>query len=171
MAKSSRFKGSYVAAASVAAAAGTGVFADLTGANAKTVRLKKVRLSGFVLTDVGYLTVLLKKTSTVATGGTAVALLEAPLSSGYPAASAVGRTFTAAPTAGTPIGNIATGSVMGQDATAAAAALPATLEFVFPAGDEPILESAAESFSLQFDAAPATAVTVNVEFAWEEEGV
>ncbi len=163
-----RFLGSYKALApTFAAAAGTGVFALLEGAANKIVKLKKIKVSGLVLTDVGYLNVVARKYSTAATGGTAAALDEVPLSSAFPAAGAVGKSYTAAPTAGTAVGAVAAMTVMGQDATAAATGLPATVEFDF-AGEEPVLLSAIEGVGLAFAAAPATAVTVSVEFFWDE---
>jgi hypothetical protein len=42
-----------------------------------------------------------------------------------------------------------------------------TVEFNFE-GEEPVLLSAIEGVGLAFAAAPATAVTVSVEFFWEE---
>ena len=163
-----RFLGSYAAAsAPFVAAADAAPFSTLTGAANKIIKLKKVKVSGLHLTAVEYLNILVGKYSSAASGGTSAAMVETPLMSSYPAAAGVGLTYTGAPTAGTSVGKIASTTVMGQATTEAASDLPAVVEFDFSDKDV-VLLSAVQQFGVHFGAAPATGVTVSVEWEWDE---
>ena len=162
------------AGGNVVAAAGTLPFLVITGAAGKVIRVQKIRLSGFTLTAVAYLKVLLQKHSSAWTGGTPVAITETSLDSQYSAAAgAVVSPYTAGPTGGGAlVGPLGERHILGQATTPAAAGFPAEIEFDFTSqrGESPALRAAAESLALSFAAAPATAVTLSYEIEWTEDG-
>lgn len=167
--KNSNYIGTYRASLSaLVAAAGTAPFFILSGAANKKLRIKKISISGFTLTAVGYLNVAATKYSTAPTGGTPSAATKVPTSSRFPASSAtLCQGYTAAPTAGSSVGEIAAVRVLGQATTAAAAGKvdSVILDGEFENVD---LLSAAENIGLRFTGAPATAVTVSITVEWEE---
>ncbi len=89
------------------------------GSASKTVRVHSFKI-GTQNTAAGSQKFVLSKRSAVTTGGTPVAATAVPLDSGDAAATATVNHYTAAPTAGTALGNINTRTV------ASPAALPAT---------------------------------------------
>lgn len=163
------YKGSLVA---LVAVAGTAPFFILSGFANKKIKIKRFKVSGASLTAVAYLSLVASKYSTAPTGGTPVVATAVPLSSVYPAATVtLKQGYTAAPTAGTLVGEIANRRFLGQATTAAAAGIPEEHVFEFSDEDAPELLSAAENVGLRFSAAPASAVTVNVEVEWTEENL
>lgn len=162
------------AAGNVVAAAGTLPFFVLTGGTRKVIRVQRIKLSGFTLTAVAYLRVLLQKHSTAWTGGTPVSITETPEDSVYAAAaSGVATPYTAGPTGGGAlVGPLGERMILGQATTPAASGFPTEIEYDFTAEDaeSPTLRSVAESIALSFAAAPATAVTLSFEIEWTEDG-
>jgi hypothetical protein len=149
--------------------AGTAPFFAISGGPNNFVKIKRVRVSGITLTAVGYLSLVLSKYSTAPTGGTPSVATKVPLLSNYPASdAAICQGYTAAPTAGTLVGEIGAKRVLGQATTAAAAGIPQELEFTFDDSNAPVLLSAAEVLALRFSAAPASAPTLSIEVEWEE---
>lgn len=159
-------------AAPFAAAAGTAPFFVIEGSATKVVRIKRISIEGPTLTLVQYLDLIVKKNSTAASGGTATALTKVPIDSGFAAGTAnTVNTYTAAPTAGTAVGVIDAGRMLGQATTPAAAGLPQqnTLFDLVAPNTSIVLRGVAEGLSLHFANAPASAVTLSVEVEWEEE--
>lgn len=160
-----------------AAAAGTAPFFLFYGSTTGTltVRLQRLVVSGPTLTAVAYQSINLVKYSSVATGGTAVALTGVPLDSsdGSPTVSLC-SVYTAAPTAGTLVGTLASRRTLCQATTAAAAGVfDVPIEYdgrVLGEIDSLPLRSSSEGIGLLFPAAPATAITLALDIEWTEEG-
>lgn len=158
-------------AAALVAAASTSPFFAITGSATRIVRVKRIVLGGFTLTAVAYLNIVATKTSTSVTGGTPTAFTAVPVDSTYAAATAtLVQGYTAAPTAGTAVGSVATRRCLGQATTAAAGGYPeTTIEFDFTKQGGIILRGAAQGLELAFNGAPATAVTLAIMVEWDEE--
>lgn len=144
----------------------------IEGSATKTIVVKRIAVSGITLTAVAYLTLNVCKYSTAATGGTAVAAALVPLDSTFAAATATAKHYTAAPTAGTLVGTLATARTLAQATTAAAAGLPR--DFVFNFGDMPetkgiVLRGTAQGCGLVWATAPATTPTLSINVEWTEE--
>ena len=157
-----------------AAPAGTTPFFALQGSSSKIIRIQRIRICGLTLTSVAYLNLNLAKYSTAISGGTPTALTMTPLDSSAPAATAsLVNVYTAAPTAGSKVGDVATSRTLAQATTAAAAGIPDDdIIFDFRNIGEPspvVLRSTSEGIALYFTAAPATAVTMALEIEWTEE--
>lgn len=165
-----RFLGTYkaVAAAPFAAATSVAPFSTLTGAANKVIKVKGVKVNQLSTATVEYVNVLLTKYSTAASGGTSAGMTETPLSSSYPTAAAVALQYTAAPTAGTSVGAVASHTVNGEATTEVAGIPPNSVQFLFPEGEELFLFGAAEQIGARFGVAPAGAVTVSIEWLWDE---
>lgn len=145
----------------------------IEGSATKTVIVKRIAVSGATLTAVAYLAVNVVKFSTAASGGTATSAPLVPVDSTFPASTAAFvKYYTAVPTAGTIVGNIATNRSLFQATTAAAAGLPR--DFVFDFGDMPetkgiVLRGVTQGLGLIWPVAPATTVTLAVDIEWTEE--
>lgn len=157
----------------VVAAAGADMFFVITGSATKEVHVHKLRISGLHLTTLAVVGVVVEKRSTAPSGGTASALITVPLDSASPTATAdLVQVYTVAPTEGTLIGTIAANRPMLKSATVVDGASFTDLEFVFGDHDETqpvILRGVTQNLSLAFAAAPASAVTLDVEVEWTEE--
>lgn len=140
----------------------------------RTIRVNKLRASGFTLTAVAYNAVQATKYSAQPTGGAAAGVTPVPLDSLSPATSEdmLVAAYTGAPTAGAAVGVVAMQRVLLQATTAVAGGPPVATEFDFTAAGESdaiVLRSMAECVGLCFASAPATAVTLAVEVEWTEE--
>lgn len=136
--------------------------ARLLGSGSKAVRVTKVVVSGRT-TSGSPVAVIIKvlKYSSANTGGTSVATTAVPFSSTYAAATASANHYTANPTVGTLVGNIATRSITFQSA-----GLLQILEFNF---ENPIvLTGTSEQLSVNFNATSVTGSSICVNFEWEE---
>ncbi len=173
MKKTGRHQGTYRGTfQGLVAVAGVAPFAILGGAataDNRKVILKKVTVSGLTLTAVEYLSLIATKYSSAASSGTSTDATAVPLDSLNAVAKATLKGYTGAPTAGTAVGTLASKRVLGQATTAAAAGIPQELVFEFDEDDAPVLNSVAEQIGFRFSSAPASAVTLNIEFEWVEE--
>lgn len=160
-------------AAAFAAAAGTGLFFVITGSATKTVRIQKIVFSGPITATLQYIVVNAAKYSTAPTVGTIVTLTKVPLDSTSAASTlSLCQVYTAAPTAGTKVGDIATRRVIAQSTTVNAAGLTEDIVFDFESNGEsstPILRGIAECLGLYFQAAPSASITGIIEVEWTEE--
>jgi hypothetical protein len=149
--------------------AATTAIASLVGSASKVVKLTKLIVSFTEATAAAMYNLRLMKTSAAATGGTAQAETIVPLKTTNAAATAVANFFTAAPTAGTPVGAIKSlklfGSITGTIAV--------TDRFVVEFGDKaqcPTLVGVAETLELNINGAtPANAGSWDVTWEWTEE--
>lgn len=157
----------------VAAVTASVPFFLIEGSATKTITVKRIAVSGMTLTAVQYLAINVGKFSTAASGGTSTSAPLVPMDSASAAATASAvRYYTAAPTAGTLLGTVATSRVLAQATTAAAAGLPR--DFLFDFGDMRetkgiILRGTAQGCGLFWPTAPASAVTLSVDIEWTEE--
>ena len=153
----------YAAATDNFAVAATATdIARLLGSGSKTIRVKRVVVSGRTTSGspVACIIKLLKR-STANTGGTSVATTAVPLDSTSAAATAAANHYTANPTVGTLVGNIATRSITFQQL-----GLVETLIFDF---ETPIiLRGTAEQLSVNFNSTSVTGSSICVNFEWEE---
>ncbi len=154
--------------------AATFAIAELDGSATKKIRLAKVVVSGSELTAIAVNDLRLTKLSAISTGGTATTATAVPFPSSVdapPAASAVLKGFTVAPTGGgTVVGAIA---VQKLSLLLIATNLGTAVEFNFqflPLSARPTLKSAAEAFAIDFNGAtPANAPNLDVYFWWSEQ--
>ena len=156
-------------AGTVVAAAGTAPFFIIQGSATNSIRVKKITIQGPTLTAVEYLNIIATRYSTAISGGTPTALVSVPKASSYAASTQnLLNVYTAAPTAGTAVGTVASARVLGQ-ATTAAAAGTVNDQIVFDFGTGIILKGAAEGLGVRFANAPATAVTLALTVEFDEE--
>ena len=156
-------------AADLVAAAGVSPFFAIQGSATKTIRVRKIIVTNPTLTATAVNSIVCKKTSTAITGGTATALVQVPLDSTSAAGTAsLLNVYTVAPTAGTLVGVVDNKRLILGDTAPVAGASP--LEVVFDFGDKGlVLRGVAEGLSLNFIAAPATSVTMNLMILYSEE--
>lgn len=143
------------------------------GSASKTIRIKRIRISGFSLTAVQYIAINVVKYSTATSGGTSTNLVAVPLDSTDPAATVNQvKVYTAVPTDGTLVGTLTSWRTLMQATTAAAAG---TIEpHIFNFGDMPetkgiVLRGTNQEVALVFPVAPASVVTMTVDVEWTEE--
>lgn len=162
-----------------AAAAGADAFFVISGSATRTRVVRRIRVSGMELTTLARATIVAEKWGTDAfTGGTATTLTRTPLDTNFPAANTDGlvQVYTAAPTQGTLVGTVAIRFVITKSSTVVDGAPFGDILFDFtdPALDTATnpsgiaLHGTAQSLSLAFGAAPATAVTMALEVEWLE---
>jgi hypothetical protein len=154
----------------VVCAAGTLAFFAITGSGTKTLRVRKIRVSGDTLTTLAVGSIECRKISSAPTGGTATALTKVPMDSADAAATpTLCQVYTAGPTGGAAlVGNIGCNRHMWKSTTVADGANFSDVQWDFgPRGV--VLRGSAEGLTLGFGAAPATAVTLAVEVEWSEE--
>lgn len=145
---------------------------NIIGSATKTITIKRIQVSGMTLTAVGYFAINVEKLSTASTGGTSTTLANVPLDSNNSAGTAVVKAYTAAPTKGTLVGNIASWRALWQATTAAAAGT--TDWFVFNFGDMPetrgvVLRGVAQELALVFPVVLGSAGTLAIDIEWTEE--
>lgn len=162
------------ASASVLAAVGsTAPFFAIQGSSTKTVRIQRISISGLSLTAVAYVQINLAKYSSAISGGTSTDLTMTPLDSNDAAGTlSVIKTYTAAPTPGSKVGDIASRRYLAQAATAAAGGIPDEITFDFRLVNETspiVLRGTAQGVALYFTSAPASAVSMSIEVEWTEE--
>lgn len=147
-------------------------FFNIIGSASKTVTVKRITVSGMTLTAVGYFTINCEKLSTASTAGTSTAPACVPLDTNFPAATAVVKAYTSAPTKGTLVGTIATWRALWQATVAAAAGV--TDYFTFNFGDMRetkgvVLRGATQELALTFPVVLASAGTLAIDIEWTEE--
>src|SRR5260370_13050734 len=131
--------------------AATFAIAELDGSATKKIRLLKMVGSGSELTAIAVNDLRLTKLSSISTGGTATTGVATPFDSAFPAATAVFRGFTVAPTGG----GVVVGAIAVQKLSLLLIAtnLGTAVEFNFPllpASSPPTLHNAAEALALEF---------------------
>ena len=147
-------------------------FFNIIGSASKTVTIKRIAISGATLTAVGYFTVNVVRLSSASSGGTSTVLVNVQMDTVDPAATAVVRAYTVAPTSGTLVGTIATTRCLWQATTAAAAGV--SRDYVFTFGDMPEtkgirLRGVSQEMALLFPVVLASAGTLAIDIEWTEE--
>lgn len=155
----------YRASATVVSAASTAPFFAIYGSASKKIRITKISISGTTLTAIEYNVVVGKKYSTAITVGTPVSLTRVPLDSSDGAATvSICNVYTAAPTAGTEVGEVFSRRFLLEDTAGVAGNQPVVIDFEI----DIILNDSTEGVCLAWASAPATAVTLAVEVEWQE---
>lgn len=166
----------YRCSGNLVAAAGTFPFITIAGAAGRIVRMTKIKIHSPVLTTAQLLRIAVQKLSAMPTGGTGSNPTKVPLNTeGSNAASlATVTVYTAAPTAGTVVGQISERTVIAQSSTLVPSAALDEGDFDWtPAEDNtefPTLRSATEGLAVLFPVAPATAVTFSYMIEYTEDG-
>lgn len=163
----------YASVGHFVAPASTQTFWVIYGSASQTLRIRRIRASGLTLTAVAYSQLELKKFSTQPTGGTAVVMTQVPLDANDAAGGAnLCQHYSAAPTTGTVVGGIGAMRSLMQATTAVAAGYPNEVVWDFTGPDgrgNLVLRGTAQGVGLAFNAAPATAVTGDIEVTWTQE--
>jgi hypothetical protein len=154
---------SYHASANVASAASATDVAVLPGNATNTVLVYRVTVS-CSQTTAGLITLQLIKRSTADTAGTSANMTVVPDDSGFSAGSSVPKTYTANPTAGTPVGNVDT-AIVGCMATGTAA--PNDI-YIFKPAKPILLRGVAEQLAVNLNAATVTGGSFDVTFDYAE---
>ncbi len=157
--------------------AATFAIAELDGSATKKIRLARIAVSGTKLTAIAIQDLRLTKLSSISTGGTATTGVAVPFASSVdspPAATAVFRGFTVAPTGGgVVVGAIAIAKLDLDVITTLMPPPGPGIVFDFnslPLSSRPTLKSAAEAFALDFNGAtPAHAETLDIYAWWTEQ--
>jgi hypothetical protein len=148
----------------------TFAIAELDGSATRKIQLLRMVVSGVEATALAVNDLRLTKLSSISTGGAATVGTAVPFDSANPAATAVFRGFTTAPTGGgVVIGAIA---VVKLPLNLATTTLPAPIVFSFealPSSSRPTLHTAAEALALDFNGAtPANAPNLDIYAWWVE---
>lgn len=151
--------------------AATAAIAELDGSATKKIRLLKVVVSGSELTAIAVNDLRLTMLSSISTGGTATVGVATPFDSTNPAATAVFRGFTVAPTGG----GVVIGAIAVQKLSLLLIATNLGTAVVFdfatlPAAGRPTLHTAAQAIGIDFNGAtPANAPNLDIYAWWTEE--
>lgn len=147
-------------------------FFNIIGSASKTVVIKKITVSGMTLTAVGYFTINCEKLSTASTGGTSTTPVCVSLDSAAPAATAVVRAYTVAPTKGALVGTIASWRALWQATVAVGTSVTDYFSFLFGEMRETkgvTLRGVTQELALTFPVVLASAGTLAVDIEWTEE--
>lgn len=153
-------------------ASGTGVCASLYGSATKTIRVQRVIINGAVATAAVYTDPIITLRTVAASGGTATTLTQVPKDQNSAAGTAtLVKTYTAAPTAGTGGGVIASAfAFMPLLGTAAMTSCPTVWDWTGQSMNEaPVLRGTAQGIEVSFGTSNANATTMTVQFEWTEE--
>lgn len=164
-------KTTYSATATVAPAASGTDLLTITGSATKTVSVTHASCSG-TSTAVGAGSLFLAKRSTANTGGTSAAVTAVPVDSADAAASATVLNYSANPTTGTLVGNVASAIItLTPAATTTYGALPVKWDFGQRDGEKPIvLRGIAQVFALNGGGVTLpSGASLLCNLAWTEE--
>lgn len=154
-----------------AAASATAPFFVIYGSGTKTIKVQRIVVTGFTTTTLAIQGVSLIKYSSAPTGGTPVVLTQVPLDANDAAGTAnTCQVYTAAPTAGTALGRIASRRALNKSTTVVDGSPMAEIVFDFRGIDESMpvtLRGTSQGLGLQLHV--ATATTCSVEVEWTEE--
>ena len=154
------------------AAAGTAPFFSMFGSASKTIRIHHILITGTCATAAVYGSVIVTKRTAAGSGGTATTLTPVPKDSGSAASTAtLVKAFTAAPTAGTGGGVVASGQTF-LPVTGTPALGVGMLEWFFGNMDEEegiVLRGTGEGIELSFSVTNTNAATVTVMVEFTEE--
>lgn len=158
-------------AAKTATAAGTAAFFEICGSASKTIRIQRVSVSGTVATAAIYGDIVLRKTSSAATGGTATTLTNVPYDSSSAAATATAKYFTVLPTGGSALVGTIFSQTLFFPVTATVANFQPQLVYLWRDQDaeSPTLRGTAQCLTAAFGTTPTNAPTLAVSVAWTEK--
>jgi hypothetical protein len=165
--KKTTYSAAYIA---LAPAASCTDLVEIVGSASKTVRVKRIRVSG-VATAAGSYNVNLIKRSAAATGGTAVTQIElVPNDSSSGAATANVKAYSANPTVGAAVGKVRSQRLTTSTAaTSSVDAQPTDFVFGTDTSQEIVLRGAAQTLCLNLNGVTVTGGLLDVEVEWTEE--
>jgi hypothetical protein len=145
-----------------------GVIAVLPGNASTTVRVTRVEVSMSTTGTAALEAISLIKTSAAPSGGTSASMTVVPHDANYAAASSAPLNYTAAPSAGTPVGTI-----RGVQFNDGSSALPGNQTWLWEFGTRGgasaiVLRGTAQTLEINMGAVVATQ-TVQVSFEWVED--
>lgn len=151
----------------IGAAAATDIV-EIIGSATKTVRVKKIKISG-VATAAAAVDLLLIKRSAAATGGTSTSATIVPMDSNNAAGTAVVKGYTVNPTVGTAVGTIESHKPTLTTAAGAIPNVPLVIEFGDNGNQNVILRGAAQTLCINLNGATITGNSLNVTVLFTEE--
>jgi len=153
-----------------ATTAGTAPFFSICGSASKTVRIQRITITGTVASAAIYGDIVLKKTSTATSGGTATTLTDVPFDSNSTAATAVVKYYTVLATAGTSAGVLLTQTAFFPITGTVSMMLPQVVwTWRDPDAESPTLRGTAQCMEANFGTTPTNAPTLSVSIAWTEK--
>ena len=158
-----------------ATAAGTGPFFAICGSSTKTVRVQRLMISGTVATAAVWGDVIVKKTSTSTSSGTATALTQVPHDSGSAAGTAnLVNFYTVLATTGTVVGIVANATQLFPVTAISATLQPNPPPLLFAWGQDndseaPTLRGTAQCLQANFGTTTTNAPTLSVNVTWTEK--
>ena len=161
-------------AAVLVAVSGTAPFFVIYGSASKIIKVQSITISGLTAGNNSfiYTNINVAKYSTAPAAGTATALTKVPLDSANPAATAsLVQVYTAAPTAGTKVGDIFGRRILMQSSTAATGTplYDAKASCTFDSIQSAVLRGTAEGLACYFTVAPGQTGNMMVDVEWTEE--
>lgn len=152
----------------VVAASATDIF-TITGSSSKTIRVRKIEISGTRGTATQTDIIVLKR-STSNTGGTSTTLKNVPLDSANQSSTAVVRSYTANPTLGTLIGNIKASKIPMGVAAPGNAQSSIGQERIYEFGRQSVvLRGTSEVVSINLNGQTVAGSSINISIEWTEE--
>lgn len=137
----------------------------LSGVAGKSIQLRKVTCSG-ISTAAAAAVLKVVKRSTLDTAGTSTSPTAVPLNSAQPAAQAVIKQYTANPTVGTAVGDVASGELVTGPAASATGNPPLVFDFT---NQQVFLNSATELVAVNGNGASLSAgAALNCTVEWQE---
>jgi len=153
-----------------AAASNTAPFFVFYGSGTTTIFVRKIRISGPTTGTLAIQGFTVRKYSTQPSAGTPVALTQIPSDSAFPApTAALCQVYTAAPTAGTSIGAIASLRMLNKSTTAVDGSEMTEHTFIFGEAEDSsplVLRGVNQGIGVLLHIATATTVSVAIE--WTE---
>lgn len=147
---------------------------ELDGSATKIIRLLRIGVTGTKLTAVAVESLRLTKLSSISTGGTSTSATNVPFDSAFPAATAVFKGFTVAPTGGgVVVGAIAADKLLLDVITTLMVMQSVVYDFsTLPFQARPTLRTAAQAFALDFNGVdPAHAESLSCYAWWTESTI
>ena len=150
--------------------AATFAIAELDGSATKKIRLLRIAIGGTELTPLGVNDLRLTKLSSISTGGAATTATAVPFLATLPAATAIFRGFTTAPTGGgVVLGALAVIKLV-TDLVTVNPVGTITIDFsTLPLGSRPTLNNATEALALDFNGATNRAMNLDIYAWWTEQ--
>ena len=152
--------------------AGTKSFFSMMGSATKLILINRIYVSGLTMTSPAYNNIVIRKISSVPSGGTSSSLTKVSLDTINPDSTAnTCSVYTVEPTTdGTLVGTLQSKRVLINNTSAAAGDQQAVTQFDFN-GDtntDIILRGVNQGISLAFGTTPASAITLSLELCWLE---
>jgi hypothetical protein len=155
--------------AATATAAGTGVFFSICGSASKTIRIQRLSISGTIATGAKNGDVVLKRTSTATSGGTATTLTAAPFDSNNASATAVAKFYTVLATAGTMAMVVDSGEMYLPLTGTGTSATPLWFRWRDTDSEAPTLRGTTQCLEANFGTTTTNAPSLLVSVAWTEK--